>query len=128
VSVQETVSKEPWRLRQGQPANILDPAWQSQEALCGGEVDWEGGSRWWFCTKCGYCGSATVTSHSIAVHPVDDVTAAIQFFMNKRLEEGLDFELAKNQLLFVAAAAIRYAATVPSSQVGQYVRDHLVVR
>jgi len=44
------------------------------------------------------------------------------------LSAGLDFDVAKNQLLFVAAAAIKYAATLPAGQVGQYVRDHVVLR
>jgi hypothetical protein len=48
--------------------------------------------------------------------------------MNRRLEQGIDYDLARNQLLFVAAAAIRYAATLPASQIGQYVQENLVVR
>jgi len=128
MSVQEVVNSEPWRLRQGQPTNILDPAWSGPQELCDGAITWEGTSRWWFCQKCGYCGTATVQAHNRAIHPVDDVTTAIQEFMSRRLEQGIDYELAKNQLLFITAAALRYAATLPADQVGQYVRDHLIVR
>lgn len=128
MSIQEVASNEPWRLRQGQPATILDPAWSGPQELCDGEITWEGSSRWWSCKKCGYCGTATVQTHNRAIHPVDDVTAAIQEFMSRRLEQGLNYELAHNQLLFVAAAAIRYAAVLPADQVGQYVREHITLR
>lgn len=66
--------------------------------------------------------------HVAPVHPRDDIGNAIEFFMAKRAAEGLDHETATNQLLFIAAAAIRYAATLPPDQAGRYVREHLVVR
>lgn len=128
TQVQEIAEREPWRTRQGHPATILDPTWQGEQRQCDGEVDWEGTSRWWFCKKCGYCGTATTTMHIAAIHPRDDVAAAIEFFMSKRAEQGLEHDLAMNQLLFVAASAIRYAASIPADQVGQYVREHIVVR
>lgn len=129
TQVQETVDREPWRTRQGQPANILDPAWQAKEqALCDGTIVWEGTSRWWHCQKCGYCGKATVIQHVAPIHPRDDLTNAINYFMEKRAGEGLDHELASNQLMFIAAAAIRYAATIPAEQVGRYVREHIVLK
>lgn len=128
TQVQQIVDREPWRIRQGQPANILDPSWCGEERQCTGEIVWEGTSRWWHCQACGYCGTATVTQHVAPIHPRDDIGKAIEFFMAKRAAEGLDYELATNQLLFVAAAAIRYAATIPPDQLGRYIREHVTVR
>lgn len=128
ISVQQLVEREPWRLGQGQPATSLDPAWQGPRKLCTGEIEWETGTKWWWCKTCGYCGSAHTTAHSCAINPLDDIGASIEQFMVRRIEQGLDADTARYQLLFVAATAIRYAATTVPDRVGDYVREHLIVR
>lgn len=126
--VQQLVENEPWRTGQGQPATTLDPAWQGARPLCSGEIEWEGQSKWWWCKTCGHCSSAHFTAHSAAVHPSDDILASIAFFMNKKCEQGIHPELARDQLLFVAATAVRYAATLPPEQLVRYVQEQLVIR
>jgi hypothetical protein len=126
--VQQLVENEPWRSGQGQPATILDPAWQGARPLCSGEIEWEGQSKWWWCKTCGYCGSAHSTTHHMVVHPLNDIATSIAFFMDKKCEQGVHPELARDQLMFIAAAAIRYAATLPMDGLGQYVRSQLTIR
>lgn len=128
IPVQQLIEREPWRTGQGQPATPLDPTWQGPRPLCTGEIEWEGATKWWWCKTCGYCGSAHVTTHARAINPLDDIGTSIEQFVAKRIEQGADIDLARDQLLFVAAAAIRYAATLPPDQLGRYVREQLVVR
>jgi len=52
---------EPWRWGR------LDVG--REEELCTGEVDWEPGTGWWICPKCGHVGAAPYFGHYPAKLP-----------------------------------------------------------
>jgi hypothetical protein len=134
TSLQELAQLEPWRLGKGQPRNALDPTWEPGvlNNPCDGEIDWEGSTDWWVCTKCGYVGSAHYTRHRPIQTPGFYFLHSILFFLNKRTHdppkvapERVAEEVIK-QMLFVAGVALRYAATLPAGDLGKYA-DRLVV-
>lgn len=110
--LQQIVEQEPWRQGDGQPRGALDPTWEPgpDDLLCGGDVEYEPGTKWWVCQDCGYIGSAYTQNHQRAQNPYTFLMKSVQFFMSKKGE-------AKNALhtmAFVAGTAIRYAAVAPN--------------
>jgi len=103
--------QEPWRQGVGVPTNALDPAWfpSVNDSLCLGEVDWEHGTRWWYCKKCGRIGSIYLIEHKPAQNPVTFLLEAVNFFaeMYKKDSNSL------GKMAFIAGTAIRYAAVQP---------------
>ena len=108
--LQRLVDKEPWRRGFGRPRNALDPTWEPgpRDALCDGEVDWEGGTRWWVCQKCGYVSDLFTNKHRPIQHPFEFLLESISFFQAKR--KGIDPRVALEQMAFIAGTALRYAA------------------
>lgn len=126
---------EPWRQGRGMPRNALDPTWTPGplDVPCDGEIAWEGSSPWWVCTKCGYVGSACYTTHRPIQDPATFFLDSLRFHIRKRKEGPLPAppQLAARyllqQMLYVAGVALRYAATRPSSALGEYA-EQLVIR
>lgn len=122
--VQEVVSFEPWRTGQGQPRNALDPTWPGYTpALCNGAIEWEGISRWWWCTQCGYCGFLTRTEHYPVQTPLAFFLHGVVFFFRRRVTQGMPAPVSAGQALFTAGVALRYAAATPPNQLGRYVQN-----
>lgn len=109
--LQELAAKEPWRRGYGLPVNALDPTWEPgpRDLFCKGEVDWEAGTGWWVCQKCGYIGNATSQLHRPAEAPLALFLDAVKFFLSKKGNS----EQAHHQMAFIAATALRYAAVHP---------------
>lgn len=122
------VTEEPWRAGLGEPLGVFDPAWQQTPEACDGQVDWEAGTRWWACTKCGHIGRATVTYHIPVMHPSAYLQRALSTFVKQRTEKGLSIQTVIAQAMFTVAVALQYAATVPLTQLGNYIERHLVIR
>lgn len=127
--VEELVQQEPWRVGAGQPANALDPTWKTElTARCGGNIKREPGTDWWFCEDCGCCGNHDFAkAHRPINDPVVFFAQSMEEYISKRVAEGVSRELATRQMFHVAGVAIRYAASVKSEDLGDYVRQ-LVVR
>lgn len=127
--VAKLVQHEPWRVGAGQPENALDPTWDAERtARCGGDIKHEPGSDWWFCEKCGRCGDHDFArAHRPINDPVVFFAKSMEDYVAKRMEEGVSRELATRQMFHVAGVAIRYAASVKSEEIGDYVQ-RMVVR
>jgi hypothetical protein len=127
--VAELASFEPWRTGQGQPRNALDPTWSGYDPpLCQGAIEWEGVSKWWWCTKCGHCGWFSVTNHYPVQSPVSYLLHSMVFFFRKRRQQRVPTLPTIAQALFTAGAALHYAAVTPPNQLGQYVQEHIEIR
>ena len=111
-TLQDLVTLEPWRQRVGYPNAVDDLMWTAESAEdCGGEIDWETGSKKWHCRGCGYIGWATVTSHRPVLAPRVYYARASAFYRQERLTAGGFTERAiEDQMYFVMAAALRAAA------------------
>ena len=129
ASLQELAQLEPWRLGKGQPRNALDPTWRPSvlNNLCNGEIDWEGDTDWWVCTKCGYVGSAYWTRHRPIQTPGFYLLHSVLFFFRKRAQRPIHatptsvaLEVAR-QMIFVAGVALRYAAVQRPGDLGKYI-------
>ena len=116
---------EPWRLGIGLPRNALDPTWipGRGDLPCDGEVEWEAGTAWWVCTKCGYVGSAVTQTHTPIQHPMSYFLHSLLFFMLKRRPAAPALDTRVCQALFVAGASLRYAAV--QGQLGPYVNERI---
>ena len=124
MSVRDLVLKEPWRVAQGEPRNILDPTWQGEPTFCDGKIDWEGGTTWWWCNKCGFCGCWNRTDHYPAqLDPMKKLLESIDFYFARRTEQKADLANAQAQALYVCATALRYAATIPPEHLGDYIQQ-----
>jgi len=121
------VLKQPWKIGHGQPLNILDPTWGGDGAVeCGGEIEWEG--RWWECTECGYCGCWQNTTHHTIDTPTEFLKKSITFFFERRSEQGMEQDEALQQAMYLAAVALRNAATMSPEKLGTYLQEHVIVR
>lgn len=124
--VEELVKKEPWRRGQGQPINALDPTWNIERSReCTGEIDYEAGTNWWWCKKCGYCNKLSYTTRH---KPIRDpfaylMTSIDEFIKTVPLENR---ELRLRQLFHVAGVAIRYAARKSPAELEAYVQQLIV--
>ena len=107
--VEQLVQKEPWRAGQGWLVNALDPTWLGvqDDIECDGTVEWEKGSKWWYCTKCGYCGFWARTQHKAVRHPYNTLLRNIRFFLKKREEQGYTPQQAILQLAHAAGAVTK---------------------
>lgn len=123
------VRDEPWRVGSGQPKNAMDPTWDPERtARCNGEISYENGTGWWVCQKCGRCGDHDFAkAHRPINNPTVFLIQSIEQYIQKREAEGVSHELATNQMFHIIGVAIRYAASVKSEDVGEYVQ-RLVVR
>jgi hypothetical protein len=123
--LQSLSESEPWRLGIGLPRNALDPTWMPGpgDLLCDGQPDWEPGTRWWWCTKCGYVGNAFTQKHKPIQQPSVYFLASLFFFMLKRREAAPEYQTRVCQALFVAGAALRYAAV--QGQLGPFVDQRI---
>jgi len=110
--LQELAEQEPWRQGEGLPVNALDPTWEPgpRDLLCDGEVDWEPGTRWWVCQKCGFVGMSYTQRHRAAESPITFLMDAIRFFISKRGNS----QRTTHQMAFIAGTALRYAAVHPN--------------
>ncbi len=133
MTLQELAQLEPWRLGKGQPRNALDPTWTPSvlNNPCDGEIDWEGDTEWWVCSKCGYVGSAHYTRHQPIQTPEFYFLHSVLFYLNRRAHdppkvspEMVATEVVR-QMLFIAGVALRYAATQRPEDLGKYA-DRLV--
>jgi hypothetical protein len=119
----ETLARqEPWRQGVGLPQNALDPTWipGPGDALCDGQIDWEGSTRWWVCQKCGFIGSATVQRHKPTKSPIGFFLESVDFFVRRQRQRtsAPSADTILGQALFIAGVALRYAAV--QSDIGQY--------
>lgn len=124
--LQRLSEMEPWRLGIGLPRNALDPTWTpgKGDMLCDGEAEWEPGTSWWVCMKCGYVGSAYTTRHKPIQHPFTYLLHSLAFFFLKTRKATPSFDTQLCQAFFVTGAALRYAAVQP--QLGSYVSQRIV--
>ncbi len=108
--LENLATNEPWRQGVGTPSNALDPAWSPgpTDAQCDGDVDWEPGTHWWFCKKCGRVSSLNFLRHKPVQSPFVFLLEAISFFQSKR--QALAPKTVMEQMAFVAGTALRYAA------------------
>lgn len=127
--VKSIALSEPWRLGSGEPENAMDPTWDPERtARCDGQVKYETGSKWWVCEKCGRCGDHDFArAHRPIKDPVVFWAESMKAYIEAREKEGVSRELATYQLFHIAGVAIKYASTIPSDEIGNYV-DQLVVR
>lgn len=125
----QLAEQEPWRLGKGLPRNALDPTWTPGpfDQLCDGEIDWEGETGWWVCKKCGYVGSAYYQQHKPILHPLTFFLQSLAFYVEKQKSKARSADLLINVALCVAGTALRYAATLPPAQLGEYI-DRLAIR
>lgn len=134
LSLQVLAQLQPWRRGKGQPRNALDPTWVPSvlDNPCEGEIEWEGDTSWWVCKRCGYVGSACFTHHKTVVSPGLYFLHSVLFFLKRRAERPPPVAPPQvltevvRQMLFIAGAALRYAAVQRSEELGEYV-DRLVV-
>ncbi len=121
--LQNLSQQEPWR-RNLVPQNALDPAWIPEEArpVCNGEIRFEGTTRWWYCTACGYVGSSYTNHHQVAGHPLPFFISSVVLFMKRRVARPTRLQTAVHQMLYVAGVALRYASARAPDQLGQYVQ------
>lgn len=126
--VEKLVQQEPWRLGSGQPVNALDPTWKTERtARCDGSIRYEAGSNWWVCQKCGRCGDHDFAkAHRPINDPIVYFAQSMEEYISKREKEGVSRELATYQLFHIAGVAIRYAATVESEDLEDYVQKMVV--
>lgn len=135
LTLRELARQEPWRLGKGQPRNALDPTWEPSvlNNPCDGDIEWEGSTGWWVCTKCGYVGSACYTQHQPIQTPGYYFLHSVLYFINKRADQPIQGDpegaLADvvNQMLFVAGVALRYAATQKPEDLSKYI-DQLILK
>lgn len=127
--VEKLVQREPWRLGSGQPENALDPTWDSNRTeRCNGNIKYETGSKWWYCTKCGRCGNHDFAkAHRPINDPVVFFAQSMEDYISKRRAEGVSRELATYQMFHIAGVAIRYAMAKSPDDIGDYVKQ-LIVR
>jgi hypothetical protein len=90
---------------------------------CDGEIVWEGDTQYWACKKCGYIGSATVTTHDSIQFPSDFLSRSFLFFLQGRKEQGIGDEQAMMQALHVAGVALRNAAALPPEELNKYIQQ-----
>lgn len=127
--VEELVKREPWRLGSGQPLNALDPTWTEERSKqCGGGIEYEAGTDWWFCKKCGCCGNHDFAKKHRAINdPAVYFAQSMEDFLQRRAEEGVSREQALYQMFHVTGVALRYAGSIPSERLKDYVQQ-LIVR
>ena len=133
IAVEVLVQQEPWRMNQGQPANLLDPTWQGEaRELCDGKIEHEANSSghtgWWICQGCGFCSRSTTPLHRRAQHPADYYRESLEHFYTQRSKEGVPEEVARQQAHFIAGVALRYVTALPAERFREYVQDHLIIR
>jgi hypothetical protein len=123
------IEKEPWRLGSGQPVNALDPTWTTERSKpCGGDIEYETGTKWWWCKKCGCCGSHDFAKMHRAINdPSVYCLQSVEEYLKRREQEGISREHAIYQMFHVAGVALRYAASVPTEELASYIKQ-LVVR
>lgn len=121
--IEELVKREPWRRGQGQPRNALDPTWSiSRSAPCAGKVRYHAGSEWWECTQCGYMGKLSYQHvHQPINHPYVYLIASVLGYIAQRAKEGVSRDLSIRQMLHIAGVAIRYATSVKSEELKDYI-------
>lgn len=98
AGIKKLVQREPWRAGQVWTTDSLDPAWEGEPVLCDGEVAWSDNGQWWWCTKCGYCGFWSNTSHQAAKHPYETLIRYASIFVKKRKKQGMTAQQAVYQL------------------------------
>ena len=128
MSVEELVTREPWRRGSGQPINALDPTWNIKRSIpCDGEIAFEDGTRWWWCKRCGYCGKHTFHQHVPIQDPLTFMLERIQDYMNKRVAEGVTREAAIHQMMQLAGTVIGYGSVIKTEDLRFYL-DQLRIR
>lgn len=125
--VSELVRKEPWRAGQGRARNILHPGWTAEPILCGGNIEYEGSTLWWWCTSCGHCSCLATTKHYRAEHPNDYYKASLEYFYKERARQGVSTTLAEQQAKHVMGVALRMAASLHPEELGRYVDEHVLL-
>lgn len=127
ASIQQLLQREPWRARQGQPRNALQLDWIEPPDTCTGDIDFEMTTKWWVCTKCGYCSCWSNTTHCKPEHPDDYYKESVAFFYKRRIEQGMTAEQAKQQAQHLTGVVLRAAAKLRPDDLAKYVDQHLLL-
>jgi hypothetical protein len=72
-------------------------------------------------------GSAHYTAHKPILHPFTFFLQSLAFYVDKQKTKAPNVDALINIALCVAGTALRYAATLPPSQLGPYL-DKMVIR
>lgn len=115
ANVQFIVQTEPWRNGQGMPRSFLDPIWADDTIIkCSAtihDLEYEPGTNWWWCTKCGKCSSAYFLEHYIVEAPRRYYELSFNQFIKRRSTQGLSNEEAIDQAYHVMGIVLRAAAS-----------------
>lgn len=114
-TLQKLVNEEPWRRNIGAPKNALDHSWfpSARDIPCKGSITFEGTSRWWVCSDCGYVGSSYVQHHHKTQHPVTFFMNGVVAYFTKKAASGTNLQTVVHQMLYLAGVALQHAAAAP---------------
>lgn len=127
VSISKLVREEPWRAGQGRPRNILQPGWVKEPTACTGEIEYEAGTKWWWCKACGHCSCLHMHTHYKPVHPSDYYKDSLNYFYQERERQGVSKALAEQQAQHVMGVALRMAASLHPEELAKYVDEYVLL-
>jgi hypothetical protein len=117
ANVQFIVQTEPWRGGQGRPRNSIDPIWANdtlvQCAATVADLEWEPGTPWWWCRKCGKCSNLSYLEHFKVETPEYYYDLSLSHFLRRRQTQGLQAAEANNQAMHIMGVVLRVAASMP---------------
>lgn len=129
ANVQFIAQTEPWRCGQGMPVSSLDPIWAHDSIeKCAGtinDVEWEPGTEWWWCRKCGKCSNAHYLGHYIVETPRHYLDLSYKQFMTRRRTQGFPVAEAEDQARHIMGVALRVAAADRPESFGRLVENIL---
>lgn len=115
TNVQFIVQTEPWRGGQGSPSSSIDPIWANDTVTqCEATVDdieWQLGTTWWWCRRCGKCSNLQYLEHYIVEAPKQYYDLSLEQFLKRRETQGFPSAEAEDQALYIMGVALRVAAS-----------------
>lgn len=116
-------NREPWRQRIGFPNTVDDPLFIPQDHIeCDGEIEYEGRTKYWRCTKCGYIGWATLTKHYPSMNPRTFYKWCRNYFTATRNEDSdMTEDEVLDQMFFVMAVALKQASKRRPEEMREFV-------
>ena len=122
IPIRELVQREPWRAGQVWEIGALDPTWLGvTPPSCDGEIEWEKGSTWWTCTKCGYCGFWANTQHRAVPDPYHTFARYAVLFLMSRKAQGFTKKQSFQQLAHAFAAVAKLMIGMSANELVRFV-------
>jgi hypothetical protein len=92
----------------------MDPIWAHDPIqMCSGTVDcieWEPGTEWWWCRKCGKCSNSQYLVHYVVMTPGHYLDLSYAQFMARRKTQGFPVAESEDQARHIMGVALRVAA------------------